>query len=73
MGALTLAQLDPGQHTIRSKFYDVRVHWFRSIVNAPKSGMTVQKVDTKEQLADIFTKPLPVATFQYLRLKLMGW
>jgi hypothetical protein len=27
-GALALANLDPGQHTPRSKFYDVKVHWF---------------------------------------------
>ena len=27
-GALALAQLEPGQHTARSRFYDVRVHWF---------------------------------------------
>ena len=73
MGALTLAQLDPGQHTIRSKFYDVRVHWFRSIVHAPNSGMTVAKIDTKDQLADLFTKPLPEPTFRHLRAKLMGW
>ena len=73
MGALTLAQLDPGQHTVRSKFYDVRVHWFRSILHAPKSKMSVKKVESTEQLADLFTKPLPEATFQYLRKKLLGW
>ena len=28
MGALTLANLDPGQSTPRSKFYDSKVHWF---------------------------------------------
>ena len=72
MGALTLAQLDPGQHTVRSKFYDVRVHWFRSILHAPKSKMSVKKVESNEQLADLFTKPLPEATFQYLRKKLLG-
>ncbi len=73
MGALTLAQLEPGQHTVRSRYYDVRVHWFRQIIHAPKSNMLVQKIDTKEQLADLFTKPLPESTFCYLRKKLMGW
>ena len=32
-GALTLANMDPGQHTPRSKFYDCKVHWFRSFLN----------------------------------------
>jgi hypothetical protein len=27
-GCLTLANLDPGQSTPRSKFYDSKVHWF---------------------------------------------
>jgi hypothetical protein len=30
MGALRLAQLEPGQHTPRSKFYALKLHWFRS-------------------------------------------
>ena len=73
IGALTLANLEPGQHTIRSKFYDVRVHWFRQILHAPDSGMTVLKIDTKAQLADLFTKVLPTDTFTRLRKMLMGW
>ena len=31
------------------------------------------RIDTAEQLGDIFTKGLPRATFEYLRNKLMGW
>ena len=73
MGALTLAQHEPGQHTIRSKFYDVRVHWFREVLHAPGSRMSVQKVDSEKQLADILTKPLKAAQFEYLRKELMGW
>ena len=69
-GALTLANLDPGQHTARSKFYDVKVHWFRSKL---KPDITVAKIDTKEQIADLFTKPLPKDTFELLRKKMMGW
>ena len=30
----------------------------------------VENVDTKEQIAYIFTKPLPRETFEYLRRKL---
>jgi hypothetical protein len=69
-GALTLANLDPGQNTPRSKFYDSKVHWFRSHLN---KEITVEKVDTEDQLADIFTKPLSREVFERLRKKLMGW
>ena len=31
----TLTNLEPGRVTPRSKFYDVRVHWFRSLLNPP--------------------------------------
>ena len=30
MGALLLAQLEPGQNTPCSKFYALKLHWFRS-------------------------------------------
>ena len=38
-----------------------------------KDILSVMKIDTVEQLGDIFTKGLPRATFEYLRNKLMGW
>ena len=72
-GALILANSDPGQHTPRSKFYDCKVHWFRSYIKDGSDRIQVVKIDTKEQLADIFTKPLDHATFSYLREQLMGW
>ena len=70
-GALSLAKLDPGQHTPRSKHYDIKVHWFRS--HLKPNQITVEKIDTSIQKADIFTKPLPPETFIYLRKLLMGW
>jgi hypothetical protein len=70
VGALTLANLDPGQNTPRSKFYDSKVHWFRSHLS---DEVVVKKIDTKLQLADLFTKPLPRETFTHLRALLMGW
>jgi hypothetical protein len=70
-GALALANLEPGQHTARSKFYDVKVHWFRS--HLKPNNIVVQKIDTKIQLADIFTKPLTCDVFAPLRKLLMGW
>ena len=72
-GCWTLANMDPGQHTPRSKFYDCKVHWFRSHLKDGTDRIRVDKIDTKEQLADIFTKPLPKAVFEYLRKKMMGW
>ena len=70
VGALTLANLDPGQSTPRSKFYDSKVHWFRSHL---KPDITVKKVDTSLQLADMHTKPLPREPFERLRKLLCGW
>ena len=69
-GALTLANLDPGQMTPRSKFYDSKVHWFRSHLG-PR--MKVVKVDTEAQLADMFTTPLGKEVFQRVRKLIMGW
>ena len=71
MGALTLANLDPGQNTTRSKFYDSKVHWFRS--HLKPNQIKVTKIDTKEQRADIFTKSCLRDVFERLRKMLMGW
>ena len=71
VGALTLANLEPGQSTPRSKFYDVKVHWFRSHLEPGK--LEVVKIDTADQLADMFTKPLSRDVFERLRARLMGW
>ena len=71
VGALTLANLDPGQNTPRSKFYDSKVHWFRS--HLKPNVMEVKKIDTKDQLADTHTKSLNRDAFQQLRKGLLGW
>ena len=70
VGALTLANLDPGQNTARSKHYESKVHWFRSFLD---STLTVEKISTTDQLADMFTKPLTKDTFTKLRKLLIGW
>jgi hypothetical protein len=73
-GCLTLANLDPYQSTPRSKFYDSKVHWFRSHLHDGESGIRViKKVDTEEQLANLFTKPLTQEPFEKLRFMLLGW
>jgi hypothetical protein len=70
-GALTLARLEPGQTTARSKFYDVKVHWFRS--HLEPNNIEVMKIDTGVQQADLLTKPLPEQVFEALRKLLIGW
>ena len=79
-GALSLANLEPGQHTPRSRFYQARVHWFRSFITREgendtnlTDGIFVKKIDTKLQLADLFTKPLSKELFEPLRKLLIGW
>ena len=68
--ALILAQTLPPQFTPSSKHYAVKTHWFRE--KCIEMSIVIQKISTTEQLGDIFTKCLPVATFEYLRKKLMG-
>lgn len=70
-GALILADTLPPQHTPRSKHYHIKTIWFREAIK--KRLIKLKKIETIEQLGDLFTKPLPRATFEYLRKKLMGW
>ena len=70
-GALILAETLPPQFTPRSKHYAAKTIWFREEI--VKRGIKLVKIDTLEQLGDIFTKGLPKTTFEYLRKKLMGW
>ena len=78
-GALALANLEPGQHTPRSKFYDCKVHWFRSHITregspeTSRDGIFVRKIDTKIQIADLLTKPCPKDVFERLRKLMIGW
>ena len=70
-GALVLAEMLPPQWTPRSKWYATKTIWFREEIH--KRGIKLLKIETVEQLGDIFTKGLPRATFEYLRKKIMGW
>lgn len=70
-GALILAKTLPPGFTPRSKHYAVKTIWFREQI--VRRGIKLCKIDTKEQLGDLFTKGLPLATFVYLRGQLMGW
>jgi len=68
-GTLALANLPP--LTPRSKHIAVCMHWFREHICLGQ--IHVVKVDTKAQIADIFTKGLTREAFERIRLLLMGW
>jgi len=70
-GALSLATLELPRMTPRSKHYAVKYHCFRACLKP--ENIRVLKVESKRQLADIFTKGLPKSTFENIREQLMGW
>jgi len=70
-GALVLAETLPPQFTPRSKHYAIKTIWFREQIVMRKIKLV--KIDTVEQLGDLFTKGLTRVTFEYLRRKLLGW
>jgi hypothetical protein len=49
----------------KTKHIPIKYHFLRQQV--AKKNIQVEYVGTKEQLADIFTKPLPREAFEYLR------
>lgn len=69
--ALILAETIPPEFTPRSKFFHLETIWFREEI--VKRQIRLVKVDTKDQLGDIFTKGLTKHVFEYLRKKLCGW
>ena len=58
---------NPIQHS-RTKHIDIRYHFIKERVE--EGQLKLEFVPTKEQLADILTKPLPNDTFQRLRSRL---
>ena len=70
-GALVLAETLPPQFTPRSKHYAIKTVWFREQIVT--RGIVLVKIDTVEQLGDMFTKGLGKVPFEYLRKKIMGW
>jgi hypothetical protein len=73
VGALTLGRLEPRRMTPRSKHYAIKYHWFRTHVADPSKRISLVKIDTRNQLGDIFTKGLTKDSFERLRFLLMGW
>jgi hypothetical protein len=55
----------------RTKHIAIKYHHFRSHI--ANGDIKIQWIDTKSQLADIFTKPLAEIAFTSLRTVLLGW
>ena len=66
-----IAMAKASKFTPRTKHISLKYHHFRSFVK--KREITIHSIDTKEQPADIFTKPLEESSFCYLRRKISGW
>ena len=58
---------NPMMHS-KTKHIPIKFHFLREYVT--KKNIKLEYVETKEHIADIFTKPLPRETFEYLRQKL---
>lgn len=61
---------DPVQHQ-RTKHVEIDYYYIRKIVANKK--VELYKIDTKENLADVFTKNVDTATFELLKPFIMGW
>ena len=58
---------NPMMHT-KTKHISIKYHFLRELVQDKE--VRLEYVNTKEQIVDIFTKPLPKDAFPYLRGKL---
>jgi len=67
-GALEIAKVH--KFRPRTKHLNNRLHHFRSYVD---NGITIHKIDTKEQPADMLTKPLNEELLYKFRKMMMGW
>jgi hypothetical protein len=68
-GCLVLAQSP--RMTPRNRHIAVPMHHFRSRVH--DGSVSIEKIDTKVQLGDLFTKGVDIETFERLRKLIMGW
>jgi hypothetical protein len=55
----------------RTKHINVKFHFFKSFVE--RGLLSVHKIHTSLQQADVMTKPLNAMTLKRLRKQIMGW
>ena len=55
----------------RTKHIAIKYHFFREKIESGE--FKIEPIETTEQIADLFTKPLTEKPFKYLRQKLLGW
>ena len=67
-GAIQLARTK--KYRPRTKHIAIKYHRFRKYVQ--DGVVSILPIDTKEQIADVFTKPLSEIPFTYLRKKIQG-
>ena len=65
-----LATMELPRMTNRSKHIAVKYHWFRTRVGV---DWNVVSIASKDQLADCFTKSLPLTLHEEMRFRIMGW
>jgi hypothetical protein len=58
--------------TPRTKYIGCKYHFFKEKIG-PGTDITLQYIKSADQVADIFTKGLPIESFHKLRRLLMGW
>ena len=68
-GALEIATIHKWRP--RTKHMATKLHHFRSYVD--RKEISIYPIDTKEQPADILTKPLAVELFIKFRKMIIGW
>ena len=57
--------------TSRTKHIGIKYHWFRYMIR--ENEIEVNRIDTKYQKADMFTKGLTRFLFENVRYQVMGW
>ena len=60
-----------GALVLASKYYTTKTIWFREEIN--RRGIKLLKIETSEQLGDMFTKGLAKPTFEYHQSEIIGW
>ena len=68
---LEAGKLDDAEIDLKTKHIAVKYHWFREKLE--ELNVVILRVDTKEQLADIFTKGLTFKEFATKRKLVCGW